>query len=511
MKKVIIIFLFTYINSSAATIYVNASAVGSNNGTSWNNAYTNLQVALSNAIFGDQIWVATGTYKATLTTDRTISFSMKNGVNLYGGFSGVETAINQRNINLNPTTLSGDIGAIGDNSDNTNTILKIISITSGMTIDGFRVISGRGSGCAGIALNNNTGIININNCFFYDNFGGTSGAIFLAYQGNYTVNVFNCDFISNTSVNGVIFTDASNHNLNVSDCRFRGSVSGGVTVLDFLGANLTVDKCIVTNNTATQTGLFYIDANSSAKISNSIFVGNSYKESAILFYSSSSAIQIAENITVAHNKKTFTTNDFYTSIYSINGVAKVYNSIIFENTNSSNNLQINFGNQSGNIVENSIVENGYTTGTNILITNPLFTNPNNLISAPFDCSNYDYSLQSNSQGINFGNNNFVTKAQDIIGNTRIQQTNVDLGAYENTGNLSIGETTLINNNLYYDYFNEVLVLKNVDSGKIKIYDLTGKLVNTFDIENKITLSHLKSGIYIVILQDYNERLKIIKK
>jgi hypothetical protein len=511
MKKILIIILFTYFNSTAATIYVNSSATGSNNGISWNNAYTNLQEALSNAIFGDQIWVASGTYKTTTTTDRTLSFSMRNGVNLYGGFSGVETAINQRNISLNPTTLSGDIGAFGDNSDNTNTILKVISITSGLTIDGFRIISGRGSGCAGIALNNNTGIININNCFFFDNFGGTSGAIFLAYQGNYTVNVLNCDFISNISVNGVIFTDTSNNNLNVIDCRFRGSVSGGVTVLDFLGANLTVDKCIVTNNTATQTGLFYIDANSSAKISNSLFVGNSYKESAILFYSSSSAIQIAENITVAHNKKTFSTNDFYTSIYSINGVAKVYNSIIFENTNSSNNIQINFGNQSGNIVENSIVENGYATGTNILITNPLFTNPNNLISAPFDCSNYDYSLQSNSQGINFGNNNFVTKTQDIIGNTRIQQTNVDLGAYENIGNLSIEESTYINKNLYYDYFNEVLNLKNIDSGKIEIYDIYGKLVNTLDIKEKIYLSYLKSGIYIVILKEYNERLKIIKK
>lgn len=508
MKKIILIFLFTYLNSTAATIYVNASAVGSNNGTSWNNAYTNLQEALSNAIFGDQIWVATGTYKATTTNDRTISFVMKNGVNLYGGFSGVETTINQRNISSNPTTLSGDIGAIGDNADNTNTIMRVTSITSGLTIDGFRIISGRGSGCAGIALNNNTGIININNCFFFDNFGGTSGAIFLAYQGNYTVNVFNCDFISNISVNGVIFTDDSNNNLNVINCRFKGSVSGGITVLDFLGGNLTVDKCIITNNTATQTGLIYIYARYSAKISNTLFVGNAYKESAILVHSNPGVSQIIENVTISHNKKNFVTNDFYATISRANGTFAMYNSIIYQNTNSSNNTQVTIGNST---VSNCIIENGYTGGTNILNVNPLFVNPNNLVSAPFDCTNYDYKLLNNSQGINYGNNNFVTTTQDLENNTRIQQTTVDLGAYENIGNLSIEESTSINKNLYYDYSNEVLILKNIDSGKIKIYDLTGKLVKTFEIENEISLSNLKSGIYIVILQGNNERLKIIKK
>lgn len=507
MKKFIVIFLFTYLNSTAATIYVNSSAVGSNNGTSWNNAYTNLQAALSNAIFGDQIWVATGTYKATTTNDENITFVMKNGVNLYGGFSGVETSINQRNINSNPTTLSGDIGALGDNSDNTNTIMRINNITSGLTIDGFRIISGRGTGCAGIALNNNTGIINVNNCFFFDNFGGTSGAIFLAFQGNYTVNVFNCDFISNISVNGVIFTDDSNNNLNVSNCRFKGSVSGGITVLDFLGGNLTVDKCIVTNNTATQTGLFLIDARSSAKISNTLFAGNSFSESAIIFSSSTGVSQIMENVTISHNRKTDLINDFDSTIDRANGSFQIYNSIIYQNTNPPNNGQI----RSGNTVSNCIVENGYSTGTNILNVNPLFVNPNNLVSAPFDCTNYDYKLQNNSQSINYGNNSFVTTSQDLENNARIQQTNVDLGAYENTGNLSIEETTQIKNNLYYDYLNEILVLKNVDFGKIKVYDLSGKLVSTFDIENKISLSYLKSGVYIVVLQDYNERLKIIKK
>ena len=47
-------------------IYVNQGVTGgSHNGDSWADAYTDLQSALSDAVSGDQIWVAAGTYKPT--------------------------------------------------------------------------------------------------------------------------------------------------------------------------------------------------------------------------------------------------------------------------------------------------------------------------------------------------------------------------------------------------------------------------------------------------------------
>lgn len=508
MKKFLFIFLISYFNSHAATIYVNAYATGSNNGLNWNNAYPNLQEALSNAIYGDEIWVAAGTYKATSTTDRAISFIMKNGVNLYGGFDGTETSITQRNISSNPTTLSGDIGALGDNSDNTNAILKITNTTSGLTIDGFRIISGTAtSGCGGITLNNNTGVINLTNCYFYNNIGNAGAAVFMAYQGNYTVNISNSDFISNISAYGAINSDSSSsNNLNITNCKIKGSVSGGFAVLHFAASNLTMDKCVITNNTSTQSDIFYIDANSSARISNSLFVGNSYDESAIAFYSSSGIPQIVENVTISHNKKTFLST-FYTTVYSANGLAQIYNSIIYGNTNSSNNNQID----AGNTVSNSIVENGYATGTSILSSNPLFINPNNLNAAPFDCTGFDYKLQNNSQGINSGNNSYVTKTQDLVGSIRIQQNNVDAGAYENITDLTVNENAFSNRNMIYNYYDETIMFKNTNSGKIDIYDINGKLIDSIEVRDQLSLSHLKAGIYFAQLQNSNEKIKILKK
>ena len=71
--------------AATSTLFVRWNATtGANNGTSWANAYTSLQSALSVASTGTEIWVAAGTYRPTTGSDRTVSFSMKNGVKIYG-------------------------------------------------------------------------------------------------------------------------------------------------------------------------------------------------------------------------------------------------------------------------------------------------------------------------------------------------------------------------------------------------------------------------------------------
>lgn len=109
--------------------------------SSWGNA-CDLQSALSSAVAGDEIWVAEGTYYPTDGTDRTVSFELKNGVAVYGGFIGTETALDQRNWVEHPTILSGNVGDVDDASDNSYHVVYGTGLDNTATLDGFTITLG---------------------------------------------------------------------------------------------------------------------------------------------------------------------------------------------------------------------------------------------------------------------------------------------------------------------------------------------------------------------------------
>ncbi len=85
---------------------------------------TSIANALNNSCHDvKQIWVAKGTYKPAFA-NRDSAFIMRNNVASFGGFAGIETQLSQRNWQLNPTILSGDIGTVGNRSDNSHDVRK---------------------------------------------------------------------------------------------------------------------------------------------------------------------------------------------------------------------------------------------------------------------------------------------------------------------------------------------------------------------------------------------------
>ena len=115
-------YLLPALCAAQSTLYVDADhAEGTD---TWNGAIPDLQLALRRARAGDEIWVAAGIYYPTANEDRDASFQMIDGVALYGGFTGDETSLEQRDWIKNPTVLSGDIGERGVQSDNSMSVSK---------------------------------------------------------------------------------------------------------------------------------------------------------------------------------------------------------------------------------------------------------------------------------------------------------------------------------------------------------------------------------------------------
>jgi len=95
-------------SSDAPVIYVNASASGAGNGTSWGDAFPDLQSALelaSQSPADDRIWIATGNYTPAGTVSS--AYVITDGVALLGGFSGDETDQKMRDPDAYPVVLSG--------------------------------------------------------------------------------------------------------------------------------------------------------------------------------------------------------------------------------------------------------------------------------------------------------------------------------------------------------------------------------------------------------------------
>src|SRR5690606_11705510 len=111
MRTFLLLCLFSFSTLRySQIIYVNHSATISYNGTSWTDAYVDLQTALTSITSSRKsVWIAQGTYKPSVS-DRTASFVINEYyTSLYGGFAGTETRLSDRVFGTNETILSGDL------------------------------------------------------------------------------------------------------------------------------------------------------------------------------------------------------------------------------------------------------------------------------------------------------------------------------------------------------------------------------------------------------------------
>ncbi len=366
---------------------------GTGNGSSWDTPTSDFLGAL-NADGVQKIFVAIGNY----TVGNYQNFTMKNGVEIYGGFDPANNIKTLNDARMLPSQLPSG-GALGNqegsvlDGQNIKTVVWNAgnALNNTAVLDGFTIkngsaggIGGRGGGIRNVGssptlrnlvIKNNTayvfggGIYNetsspiITNCSFIGNsVTNNSGGGMCIFNGSYPT-LINCNFIGNTA-----------------------SSSGGAIII-LNNSYPTVVNCIITGNTASLEGDGIDDYSG-----NGTYI----------------------NVTMANNGN----NGFRAA--GANSYWK--NSIIWDNI-SGNSYSASYS----LIKDKTTTANGNLDATGMTLTD-IFTNP----------SGGNYTLKSGSPAIDAGFNSLFTgldgNTKDLAGNARVYNYTtggiIDMGAYE---------------------------------------------------------------------------------
>ncbi|MEL7001363.1 MAG: hypothetical protein AAFN93_01375 [Bacteroidota bacterium] len=258
--------------------YVNDSIMGSTEeGYSWETAFTSLQSALSLAKCGDEVWVADGVYFPSSTGNRNHTFLIPSGVKVYGGFQGNELSLEERILDNYHTILSGNIGDNTLNEDNSFHVVTFNEASALTRLDGFIIEDGYAFGESpstprmggGIFLQTTSeeGICKpfIASCLFRNNTALSGGGMAILANSNSQIvapKITGCTFQQNSAVafGGGLFLNSFARNedniLLLEQSSFDSNVAlegGGVYVQDFAG-EVNLQEVNFVSDTATLTG-----------------------------------------------------------------------------------------------------------------------------------------------------------------------------------------------------------------------------------------------------------------
>ncbi len=383
-------------------VYVDPNALGSNDGTSWTNAYNHLQDALANVSGSCVIRVAEGIYKPDNAT-----FQLINGVVIKGGYAGYgEPDPNARDIQAHETILRDGYHVVTGAGH--TSVLDGVTVTGGNAGSGGGIYGGSstiinctiignsayGNGSRGGGMYNCNGPIT--KCIISGNSASYSNSCcFSAYGGG----MYNC--------NGPITDCTISENLVIRGNNLGDKGNGG----GMYECDGPITNCTIAGNQTPDRGggLYQCDG----PITNCTIIGNSASHGGSFtwgggMYECDGPIT---NCTISGNSA-FPSSRSNGGIYNCDG--PITNSIIW-------------GNSGGAIlgstpaIRYSDVQSGFLGEGNINV-DPLFSLP----------SENDYHLLPNSPCIDAGDPNSPWEVEPWSNGAR-----VNMGAYGNTPEATI--------------------------------------------------------------------------
>ena len=427
----VLLALIPSIVQAGGALYAKPSATGSGDCSSWANA-CDLQYALNGAASGSEIWVMKGTYKPTTGTDRTVTFQLKSGVALYGGFAGTETSLSQRDWTTNVTVLSGDIGVVGNPSDNSYHVVTGSGTDITAVLDGFTVRDGNANGVsypdnAGSGMDNVAGSPRVRNDTFSGNSAVAGGGM---YNNGSSPTLTNVTFTSNSANDGGGMENESSSSPTLTNVTFTSNFANNGGGMLNGNSSPTLTNVTFTSNSASTDGGGMYNSSSSPTLGNVTFSGNSANTDGGGMYNLGSSPTLA-NVTSSGNSA----NTDGGGMYNRGGSPAIRNTILWANTALAGGPQIYNDATSTATVNDSVVQGGCPAFSTCLGIIP--QDPHLGPLGDYGGATQTIPLLPGSSAIDAGNN--VTCAAAPVNNldqrgvTRPQGAQCDIGSYESRG------------------------------------------------------------------------------